>query len=238
MSFAIQPCSPADAPGLAATMMGARLTDPHWVFLWKDPCPQDIIARASERLPWNLISGRDTKRHQKVINVETGKVVGYARWSLPPDLAKAGNVWLEAQVAEPSRVDLEIYEKNFKANTDNGRLIGLKTGAMIGFRSAPLEAADARIMRDGPFLMMDYLTTDPAFWRRGIASMLVQSGLKVADRYGIKTYAMSEPAGLKVYLNHGFKLVETVSTDYSKYGGTEPLVEYFLVREPVSLQPR
>lgn len=64
--------------------------------------------------------------------------------------------------------------------------------------------------------------------------MLVQSGLKIADQYGIKTYVMSEPAGLKVYLNHGFKLVETVSTDYSQYGGTEPMVHYFLVREPVS----
>lgn len=45
---------------------------------------------------------------------------------------------------------------------------------------------------------------------------------------------MSEPAGLKLYLNHGFKLVETVTVDYSQHGGTEPMVEHFLVREPVS----
>ena len=63
--------------------------------------------------------------------------------------------------------------------------------------------------------------------------MLMQGGLKIADRYGIKTYVMSEPAGLKLYYNHGFKLVDTVSTDYSKYGGVEPLVHYFLIREPL-----
>lgn len=80
-------------------------------------------------------------------------------------------------------------------------------------------------------LALDYLVTDPAFWRRGIASMLVKSGLQVAAQYGIKTYVMSEPAGLNLYLNLGFKLVETVSTDYSQYGGTEPTVEYFLIRE-------
>jgi GNAT superfamily N-acetyltransferase len=84
-------------------------------------------------------------------------------------------------------------------------------------------------------LVLDYLTTDPAFWRRGIASMLVQSGLKVGDQYGIKVYVMSEPASLKLYLNHGFELLETVSTDYSKYGGTEPTVEHFLVRVPRSI---
>lgn len=62
--------------------------------------------------------------------------------------------------------------------------------------------------------------------------MLVQSGLQIADRYNIKTYVMSEPAALKLYLNHGFKLVETVSKDYSYYGGTEPAVHHFLIREP------
>lgn len=62
--------------------------------------------------------------------------------------------------------------------------------------------------------------------------MLVQSGLTIADQHAIKTYVMSEPAALKLYLNLGFNLVETVSTDYSQYGGTEPMVHYFLIREP------
>lgn len=65
--------------------------------------------------------------------------------------------------------------------------------------------------------------------------MLVQSGLRVADQYGVKVYVMSEPAALKLYLNFGFELLETVSTDYSKYGGTEPTAEHFLVRRPPSM---
>ncbi|KAJ5770660.1 uncharacterized protein N7511_002711 [Penicillium nucicola] len=232
MSFVIQPCFPADAPGLAATMMGARLTDPHWAHLWEDPSPEDIIAKATDRVPWNLVTGRDTKRHQKVIDRETSQVVGYARWILPTILAKSNDVWLEAQVAEATPADRAVYEEQYLACTKNGRPIGMKGGSMMSYRSAPLEAVDARIMRDGPFLMLDYLTTDPVFWRRGIGSMLVQSGLEIADQHAIKTYVMSEPAALKLYLNLGFKLVETVSTDYSQYGGTEPMVHYFLVREP------
>lgn len=43
---------------------------------------------------------------------------------------------------------------------------------------------------------------------------------------------MSEQASLKLYLNLGFEVVETVATDYTEYGGTEPVMQYFLVREP------
>lgn len=67
--------------------------------------------------------------------------------------------------------------------------------------------------------------------------MLVKRGLEVADRYRAKTYVMSEAAALKLYLNVGSKLLETVSVNYSAYGGTEPSVYYFLVREPVATNP-
>ncbi|KAJ5355864.1 Acyl-CoA N-acyltransferase [Penicillium concentricum] len=231
MAFIIQPCCPEDAPGLATTMMGARLTDPHWRALWESPSPESIIPRAIERVPWTLMTGTETKRHQKVIDVETGQVVGYARWSLPPILASKGDVWLEAKVAERTPADRAAYEKQYQENSRNGQPIGLKGGEMMRYRSAPLEAADARIMPGGPFLTLDYLTTDPSFWRRGIGRMLVQSGLQIADQQGIKTYVMSEPAALKLYLSLGFRLLDTVSVDYSQYGGTEPMVMYFLVRE-------
>ncbi|CAI7611533.1 unnamed protein product [Penicillium glandicola] len=236
MAFVIQPCFPEDAPGIAATMMLARLTDPHWTCLWENPSAESIIPRAIERVPWNLVTGTETKRHQKVINVETGQVVGYARWYLPPMMAKKGDVWLEAQVAEGTPADRGVYEKQYRENTQNGQPIGLKGGEMMSYRSAPLEEADARIMSDGPFLTLDYLTTDPSFWRRGVGRMLVRSGLQIADQQGIKTYVMSEPAALKLYLSLGFQLVDTVSVDYSHYGGTEPMVMYFLVREPSQVE--
>lgn len=57
-----------------------------------------------------------------------------------------------------------------------------------------------------------------------MGGMLVESGLQIADTHGIKTYVMSEPAPLKLYLNLGFEPVDTVSTDYSEYGGTEPML--------------
>ena len=62
----------------------------------------------------------------------------------------------------------------------------------------------------------------------------MRSGLEIADKYGQKTYAMAKPAGLKIYQNLNFKIVETVSTDYAQYGGTAPYVHHLMVREPAS----
>lgn len=59
--------------------------------------------------------------------------------------------------------------------------------------------------------------------------MLVKRGLEIADSHRVKTYTMAAPAGLKVYERLGFEIVETVSTDNSQLGGTQPCVHYFLI---------
>jgi hypothetical protein len=79
-------------------------------------------------------------------------VVGYSRWILPPILAKKGDVWLEAQVAEVPPANRAAYEKQYQENSRSGQPIGLKVGEMMDYRSGPLEEADARITADGPFL--------------------------------------------------------------------------------------
>jgi len=61
--------------------------------------------------------------------------------------------------------------------------------------------------------------------------MLVKSGLEAADTYHQKAHVMSSVAGLRLYEKHGFKVVETTSTDYSQFGGTEPFVHHFMVRK-------
>jgi hypothetical protein len=62
--------------------------------------------------------------------------------------------------------------------------------------------------------------------------MLLGNGLRIADKNGLKSYIMSSPAALKLYLTHGFVLMKTVETDYSQHGGTEPDVQHFLLRQP------
>lgn len=80
---------------------------------------------------------------------------------------------------------------------------------------------------------MDYLSTAPAYQRKGIGAELLKSGLDVADANGLRTIVTAQPAGVKLYLNHGFDLMQTVSIDYSQYGGTENKEDHFMIRQPV-----
>ena len=81
-----------------------------------------------------------------MIEVSTGNVVGDARWLLPPALG-GKHVWPGVQVAEANPEDLEVIKR--KAEIPSPELRG---GKLHRIRDIPLDAADARIMRNGPYL--------------------------------------------------------------------------------------
>ncbi|RAH61721.1 hypothetical protein BO85DRAFT_445136 [Aspergillus piperis CBS 112811] len=258
--YTLHPAHPSHSPTLAETMILSRLTDPHWAFLFTpSTTPASIISSTASRLPHTLSTARDVRRHEVVLTTTTeestpgtgtenaehttleGKerVIGYARWTLPPSLSNRDDVWLSAQVPAPSSQEKEQqFKKMYDLGSDEkGRVKGMKSDGLLEFRGTPLEEVEERVLRDvvggEEVLTLEYLTTHPDYWRQGVGSMLVQSGLRVADQYGIKTYVMSEPAGLKVYLNHGFRVVDEITVEYAQFGGTEPTTHYFLVREAV-----
>lgn len=77
MSYAVQPVTTSDAPGLARAMMSAFWEDQHWKILWATNMDlETIISDCAGRLPWNLISGRSVKRHLKVVDTNSGEIVG------------------------------------------------------------------------------------------------------------------------------------------------------------------
>ncbi|PWY75023.1 hypothetical protein BO70DRAFT_296375 [Aspergillus heteromorphus CBS 117.55] len=239
MPYEVHPCHPTDAPSISQCMVLARLTDPHWAFLFTDPSAAPILANNTRRFPHNLTSNRPARRHEKILDTTSDQAIAYARWTLPPSLVAKGDVWLSAQVAEPTSDEKERFKRDFDGASDSaGRMPGMKGGGLSEFRSGPLERAEEGVLgglkKGEEVLTLEYLTTHPDFWRRGAGSMLVRNGTDIADQYGLKTYVMSEPAGLKVYLNHGFKVVDTVEVDYSAFGGEEVQVHYFLLREPVA----
>ena len=147
MRFSLQPCRPADASDIATVIMTAWNTNWHWRYRWEDLSLETLIERSTKRFPWNLVTEREIKRHQKAVDVATGEVVGYARWLLPPELADK-NVWLEAQVAEPTLKDRELFERDFQESP----LPNAKSGEMLACRAGGLEEAGKRVKVDGPFL--------------------------------------------------------------------------------------
>jgi len=145
MTFLVQPCVPADAHDIATTNMSAWYEDYHWKYRWQASL-EEIIKWCEERFPHLLTTERETKRHQKVVDVATGEVVGYARWLLPTKLAEK-NVWPEAQAAEPNTRDVDLFAKKWNIASPK-----LRSEEMNMYRSRPLEETDERIRKMGPFL--------------------------------------------------------------------------------------
>lgn len=100
-TFAIAPCSVADGAALSRNNMSAFWEIPNWVLAWRDTTLEEHIARMTKRYPRRLISDPETSRHQKAVDPETGRLLGYARWALPESytvLADGEPAWPEAMV--------------------------------------------------------------------------------------------------------------------------------------------
>ncbi|KAG9513086.1 acyl-CoA N-acyltransferase, partial [Aureobasidium melanogenum] len=229
MSVSITTADVALASSIANAMVSARWKDPHWVALFRsDISSARVTSETAQRLPWNLITGRASRRHQIAVDNITGGILAYARWILPEHLTSADPVvWPEAQVREATEEEKSEFEKMSKDVTDRGLRMDL-----LEFRSTPLEEIDAKIRESGPFLELDYLATAPEYQRRGIGAMLLRAGLEVADAHGLMSYVTSSVAGLKLYQKHGFEIVDTHAMDYSQFGGVEPVTNYFMIRAP------
>lgn len=79
---------------------------------------------------------------------------------------------------------------------------------------------------------MDYLATHPEHQKRGIGSMLLSDGLAYADKNGLKTIVIAKTRGVKLYQEHGFRIVEKIQQERPEYGWTEPCINTILVRQP------
>ena len=79
--------------------------------------------------------------------------------------------------------------------------------------------------------MLDHLAVHPDHRGQGIASMLIESGVREAQKMGLDIFIHAFKAGLGVYQRAGFKIVDQIVQDDSKYGGKGEFGTYFLVKD-------
>ena len=99
--YTITHCTVADSAELSANNIPAFWQDPHWILAWKHRTLEHQIGQVTKRFPRNLLNERAIKRHQKALDPETGRIVGYARWYLPDASATNADgtfAWPEAVV--------------------------------------------------------------------------------------------------------------------------------------------
>jgi GNAT superfamily N-acetyltransferase len=79
---------------------------------------------------------------------------------------------------------------------------------------------------------LSLLSTAPAYQRKGLASMLLNHVLDLADAEDRKTYVESTATGYPLYRKFGFRDIDLLSMDLSKWGGPKPGINKILLREP------
>lgn len=101
--YTVQPCTYTDAVSIAENNVPAFWLDAAWVLIWTrvhKTCSY-VTSQSALRSPQNLLSDPEHRRHEKVVDGETGKLVGYCRWLLPNDLGdgvRSEEVWNEARI--------------------------------------------------------------------------------------------------------------------------------------------
>jgi hypothetical protein len=99
--FTVHPTTAADGPEIGRLNVEAFWTDPTWRCLWPGKERDYVASQAALRGPFTLIREPANRRHLKVVDEETGRTVGYARWILP-GAKDVEEQWPEAKVATPS----------------------------------------------------------------------------------------------------------------------------------------
>lgn len=110
----IVPCTVADGPALVRNNIPAFWQDDNWRFPWNHRTLEEQMAESEKRVARNLISAPETRRHQKAIDPETGRILGYARWELPESHATGVNglpAWPEAVVPAVSPEEAAEFER-------------------------------------------------------------------------------------------------------------------------------
>lgn len=88
-----------------------------------------------------------------------------------------------------------------------------------------------------PFLprkVLETLAVHPSHQRKGLGTLLIKTGLDLADRDRARTYIEASAKGLPLYLKHGWEPVGATVVDMRKYGGGGEAVvtETTLIRLP------
>ncbi|KAL6854729.1 hypothetical protein ACO1O0_005854 [Amphichorda felina] len=218
--YELRSCTVDDAPGLAKNNASAFWEEEWWNILWENRTLDSLIEAFTARLPKTLLTDRSVRRHQKIVHVSSGEVVGYARWILPESHR---HEWLEAQIPDLSDQDRQRFDKAYaNANFTTRGLDDMDNPVLDMLRRhRPTE----------PFVKLDYLGVHPDHQRKGIASMLVRSGIQQSNRLGMSVYlvAMGRKA-LGMYQRLGFELLEESVQELSKWGGRGLYETFVLIK--------
>lgn len=115
--YELRTATVADAASIANNNVRAFWGEPGWRILYMQENGKFVVNEAALitqfqiRTPYNLIKDRVLTRHQVVLHVPTGEVVGYARWMVP---VTHMDMWDDAKVPDVPEDEKMTYQETFK----------------------------------------------------------------------------------------------------------------------------
>jgi hypothetical protein len=124
--FKVVPCTLDDAPAIARNNICAFWEEKHWALIWtrKNKTRDYVISQSVHRWPYNLTKDPIFRRREKVVDMSTGELVGFASWKLPVKgmagededearMQEIGEMWPEARVPEVDDETRELLKKKY-----------------------------------------------------------------------------------------------------------------------------
>ncbi|KAH8647384.1 acyl-CoA N-acyltransferase [Xylariales sp. PMI_506] len=214
-TYTLSRCTVADALDLSRNNMSAFWQEPNWVLAWKHTTLEQHIITTARRYPRRLMSSRETTRHQKAIDPETGHVVGYIRWELPAGHTTTVDgelAWPEAIVPD---VDPEKKAELLRIAADTPWNPNNETDPL----DEKVDNIKKEIMARKPYICLDYLAVHPDYQGKGIATALVQNGMKNVEELGLDIFVLACRSAWGVYGRLGFRIEQELVQDDTMYGG-------------------
>ncbi|KAI1803363.1 acyl-CoA N-acyltransferase [Daldinia bambusicola] len=208
MPLELQPATEADALRAAEIESAAYQPNPFNRILFPGPFPPEAVAWRGAQLAAELKKD-PTARWFKVVDTDLSEgeqMVAFAQW----------HIYTEKKPPQPA-------PRSFGLGC-NAEACELVFGDLAELR--------ARIWGDERCIYLSPLLTDPKHWGRGAGSMLTKWCLEEAKRLGLPIYLESSLAAHSLYQKHGFRDIECLTADLSKWGATEEHKSWSMKYDP------
>ncbi|RAK95485.1 GNAT family N-acetyltransferase [Aspergillus ibericus CBS 121593] len=152
----------------------------------------------------------------------SGRVVGYARWMVPADENGDGKSAVELK----EQANVELLNRHKAGNTFP---VGTRMDLYHAFQEL-LKDVEGRLVREGDFVL-ELLATHPEAQGRGVGTALLNWGLERANKRNARVYLEATEDGYPLYWKYGWRDVEVIEIDFTRFGGEGRQQWTVMVRE-------
>jgi ribosomal protein S18 acetylase RimI-like enzyme len=240
--FTLTPCTPSDLEGIVAVYLHA-FTSTHINKIIFPPatCTEEDQASWLRARFGRLFSGMKPEiRLFKITDQETGKLAAWSRWGYP--ISSLADEEREKE-KEKDRMENDNEETSPLQGEEGSGNASLVIGSLskwpVGANEEACESYFGTLdqMRESYVrweedYVLYFLATDPVYQGRGLGTMLLNQGIELAEAESKRIYLEATEMGHPLYEKLGWRDIDLVSIDFTKWAEERLGINYVMRREP------